>query len=205
MKDTADIFDRVRQAQQGRIGGAAADAKAARIAASLGRKREAFVDVAWPGGSRVVRIEILSSPEMADAVASAADRLAQKFGDRKASALDALELRKRAQMTEIVARAVKDPETGDRLFDSVDTLELARVTDDEVGSLWMQYDALEQEIDPDPSKVEPEVLAAFVDAAKKKDAVTLRRIASDSPITSLPTLVEQLVICLTGKSSSIEQ
>jgi hypothetical protein len=102
----------------------------------------------------------------------------------------------RCELVELTARAIRDPETGARVFSSGD--ELAETLPDPVlVKLTREYTDLVEQID----QAGADEIAALVDALKKKEWMRLRSIAPTLPRDSLDTLVSLLLDCLAGRSS----
>lgn len=188
-----DLFKRATA--PGKLGGGAA------LLERLGRGRDLRKRVTWPGGTLELDLQVLSRGETADALSAAVSACTARGIDQASTSVRAVEARTDEEITQILARAIRDAETGRPLFASAE--ELASIaTDDELVALFNAYADHRHDVDPDLGEMPEEEFRALEDALKKKDETRFNSIVSTMPRAWLRTSVFRLVTSQTDRSSS---
>lgn len=169
----------------------------------LARGRDLRQRMAWPGGQLEIELQVLTRAETAAAHAAAIKALEARGIDPKSNTPRAVEAMVDEELTQILARAVRDASTHEPLAASADEL-AAVATDDELVTLFNAYTDLRQSVDPSPEEMPEEEWGALLAAVKKKDASLLRTTVSSMPPSWLRTSVVRLATSLTPSSSSTE-
>lgn len=172
------------------------------LAARLARGKELRRHTHWPGAP-AVKIDIvpLTYTARAEAVSEALKTLDERGIDGGSPAREMVEHAAAEHMVQILARAILDPETGERAFRSGAELGAA-ATEDEISWLWTEYSGHRQSVDPEIEELPEAEFERFLDASKKKDDRLGRAIASSWPKTWLLTSVVRLARSVTSSCSS---
>lgn len=180
----------------GKNGAAAAD-----LVARLARGRDLRAITTWPGGGLALELQILTRAETADAHAAALAACAARGITETANTPRAIEARADEEMTQILARAIRDPATHAPLFASAE--ELASVaTDDELVALFNSYADHRHAVDPEPAELSEEVVAEIDAALGKADGTRLSAIVSSMPRHWLRSTALRLATSLRSSSTS---
>lgn len=175
---------------------------AAELLERIGRGRDLRHRTTWPGGSLELELQVLTRGETAAAHAAAFSACAARGLDHKDMSARAVEARVDEEMVQILAAAIRDPATHERLFRTADELS-GVATDDELVALFNAYADHRHSVDPDPELMPESEFAAFEDALKKKDVNRLSAIVSGMPRHWLRSSVLRLATSPTPSSTSI--
>lgn len=212
MSKTKDILERAKQQKRlsgpppKRESGRPAPVDQARLkslAARMGRGRELRKPVAWPGGEGTVALRVLSVAERDAADAAAIQAVGRSYGDDdRVTVRDLADAIARARAAHYLALAIEEPdEPGVPVFSDPEEL-AAFATEDELTALFNEYADHKSDVDPELVEFNEEEIAIIDQAIKKKDATSLRDIASGLPRSSLLSLVDRLASSLSGSSTS---
>lgn len=155
----------------------------------------------WPGAGVPIAIAVLTQRERSEAMAAAIVELRARGIDDGKPAPEHVEPAAVEHIVQILARAVRDPASDQRIFASGQELSEA-ATEDEIAALFAEYSDFRQSVDPAMAEVSPAEWARFEQAVKKKEAVTWSVIASAWPRSWLLTTVDRLAISLISNSPS---
>lgn len=172
--------------------------KAQELIARLGRRQPREARMTWPGGTLpiILRVPTVHETQIAKARASAA--VNERMKD--ASAISIHEATGFEEVVQILAIAVIDPDTCGPLFPSANQLALA-ATEGEITALFAELGDLRERTEPDLDEADESLVAAFLEAVKKKDETSSKTIASDMPRASLLSLVGRLSSSMLQSSS----
>ena len=177
------------------------DVRVEAMVARLGRGRKLTTPCTWPGGTLDFDLWVLTQAERDECEASAILEVKNRGIDINTRSPVVLETIYIATAIHVIAAAMRDRETGQRVFATAKMLaEVA--TDDEIEKLTEMYKEHRVANDPNIHGLSDAEVAAIEDAIKKKDLIRLSSIASEMPKPSLLTLAMLLAASLTGKSSS---
>ena len=177
------------------------DVRVEAMVARLGRGRKLTTPCTWPGGTLAFDLWVLTQAERDECEASAILEVKNRGIDINTRSPVVLETIYIATAIHVIAAAMRDRETGQRVFATAKMLaEVA--TDDEIEKLTEMYKEHRVANDPNIHGLSDAEVAAIEDAIKKKDLIRLSSIASEMPKPSLLTLAMLLAASLTGKSSS---
>jgi hypothetical protein len=171
------------------------------LVARLTHGRELRRRIKWPGTAVEVDIAVLTQRARSEAVAAAMTQLRAQGIDDGKPAPQHFEHATTEHMVQILARALRDPDTGELVFSG--GLELAdAATEDEIAILFGEYSAFREEVDPSASSMPQAEWDAFLGAVKKKEPASWSSIASTWPRSWLLTSVDRLATSLTSNSPS---
>lgn len=190
-----------REEVLGRIGRRPAGKDGSAIMERLGRGRDLRHRMTWPGGTMELELQVLTRGETASALAAALVACAARGISESATSPRSIEARVDEELTQILAIAIREPETHERVFKSADEL-AAVATDDELVTLFGAYSDHRHAVDPDPEEMPAEDFAALEDAIKKKDERLLSDIVFGMPRPWLRTSALRLATSLMGSSTS---
>lgn len=198
-KSREEITSRAAEANLGaRLHGGA---DVAALVGRLGRSKPLAHQTTFPGGTLPIELHVLSAAEREECRAAAVDVLKARKIDVASLTPATVTAIAEETIHHILARAIRDPATGEQLFASAEVL--ARVcTEDEIEALFHRYHDHRKSVDPELEELSAEELEEVTEAIKKKDASRLRDIASSMPRRSLLTLVDQLASSLADSSTS---
>lgn len=174
--------------------------KGAALLERLARGRDHRRRMTWPGGSLEIELQILTRAETADAHADAIAACAARGLDGKSMNTRAVEAMVDEEITQTLARAVRDPATHEPLTSAADLAAVA--TEDELVALYNAYSDLRHAADPEPDELPEDEFRALEDAVKKKDEHRLNAIVSSMPRPWLRSSVLRLVSSLSPSSIS---
>lgn len=178
--------------------------RVAELVGRLGRGKDLRKPITWPGGSWSLELEVLSAGQRKEADAAAASLMRTRYApDDQTLVADLVEAKGYERLVQYVWRALIDPETDGRAFETPDELD-SIATEAELLALWDAYCEHRDSIDPDPESLGDETFEALVVAIKKKDQSLWSRIASGLPRSSLLILVDRLASSWTDSSSSTQ-
>lgn len=184
------------------VGPSVDPARIAALVARLGRGKEHRRRTTWPGGTAEIDLVVLSTAERSEAEAEAANAVAARYASPSNTLVASLATaHDRERLVQYLARAIHEP-GGGRLCTSGAEL-AALATDEELEQLFVAYDDLKSEVDPDDDDLSSEEWQALIQAIKKKDETRWSAIVSALPRRSLLTTVGRLASSLAASSPSI--
>lgn len=173
------------------------------LLARLSHGRNLRRHTAWPGTEVAIDLAILTQKQRSEATAAAIIELRARGIDDGKPAPDHIEAATVEHIVQILARAIRDPETGAPVFAS--GAELAEAaTEDEVAMLFGLYSDFRGEVDPEGTDLSEAEWTAFVVAVKKKEQTRWNAIAYSWPRTWLLSSVDRLAISLSSNSWSTD-
>lgn len=171
------------------------------LAARLARGKELRRRTRWPGSEIAIDLVPLTYALRAEAIAEALAALSSRGIDGGNPARELVQHSAAEEIVQILARSIRDPETGEQVFRSGAELGAA-ATEDEISWLWTEYSSHRQAVDPEREELPEEELERFLEASKKKDAIRGDGIALSWPKHWLHTAAVRLANSLTSSASS---
>lgn len=173
--------------------------KAEGLAARLAHGRNLRRRITWPGTAVELDLAVLTQRQRSEAMAEAIVELRKRGIDDGKPAPEHLEPAAVEHVVQILARAIRDPDTGAQVFASGTELADA-ATEDEVGLLFTAYSEFRQEVDPDAEELPAAEWDEFLLAVKKKELDLSNAIASAWRRSWLLSSVGRLASSLTESS-----
>jgi len=177
------------------------DARAASRLEKLGIGRREMRRVQWPGRPEVEAfMQILSCSEVQACHAAAYARFRDLEMPVEPLSLDSFQ---DECMTQILARGLRDPEHPKELPLATDAADLRdNTTVHERAAVFQLYADFVAEMDPDPTRLPPDLVHQIEELVKKKGETWLRELVSSSLASSSPTSDSQPESSPTGSSRS---
>ena len=193
--------DRIAQAAAAKA--PPSDRKLEGLAARLAHGRNLRHRTTWPGTDVAIAIAVLTQRERSESMAAAIVEIRRRGMDDGKPAPEHVEPAAVEHIVQILARAIRDPDTDARVFaDAADLADVA--TEDEIAVLFTAYGEFRREVDPELTELPADEWQSFMLAVKKKELHRWSAIAFGWPRSWLLTSVDRLATSLTSNSPSTE-
>jgi hypothetical protein len=156
----------------------------------------------WPGTAVPISISVLTYRQRAEAMAAGLTQLRARGIDDGKPAPEHVEPALSEHIIQILARALRDPESDELLFAAAEDL-ADTATEDEVSILFAEYADFRETVAPTLKELPPEEWQRFLSAIKKKEPESWSAIAYAWPQSWLLTTVDRLATSMSSSLPSI--